>query len=271
MSAPKLMPALLGGLFIGALSSLPIIEKGNLCCCLWVVTGGVLAAWLMQQNTPRPVTLGEGAVAGLLAGLVGVVAVAVFRGGLALVMGMPPVVEELKRGMEAGARDPESRAFVEGMGPMVLLGIFGVIFAVVSMVMATIGGLLGALIFRRKPNGAVPPASGPPSSGPSMPMPPMPLAPPPASVPPPSFTPPAPPPPPPMASAAPPPPPMPPVAPAVPLSSVPVAPDDDEPYAGDAPTILIPMRGPTLGPPPTPPAPPVKPVPPASDGEPESH
>jgi len=266
MSAPKLMPALLGGLFIGALSSLPIIEKGNLCCCLWVVTGGVLAAWLMQQNTPRPVTLGEGAVAGLLAGLVGVVAVAVFRGGLALVMGMPPVVEELKRGMEAGARDPESRAFVEGMGPMVLLGIFGVIFTVVSMVMATIGGLLGALIFRRKPNGAVPP----PSSGPLVPMPPMPPAPPPASVPPPSFTPPAPPPPP-MASAAPPPPPMPPVAPAVPLSSVPVGPDDDEPYAGDAPTILIPMRGPTLGPPPTPPAPPVKPVPPASDGEPESH
>jgi len=265
MSAPKLMPALLGGLFIGALSSLPIIEKGNLCCCLWVVTGGVLAAWLMQQNTPRPVTLGEGAVAGLLAGLVGVVAVAMFRGGLALVMGMPPVVEELKRGMEAGARDPESRAFVEGMGPMVLLGIFGVIFTVVSMVMATIGGLLGALIFRRKPNGAVPP----PSSGPLVPMPPMPPAPPPASVPPPSFTPPAPPPPP-MASAAPPPP-MPPVAPAVPLSSVPAAPDDDEPYAGDAPTILIPMRGPTLGPPPTPPAPPVKPVPPASDGEPESH
>jgi len=263
MSAPKLMPALLGGLFIGALSSLPIIEKGNLCCCLWVVTGGVLAAWLMQQNTQRPVTLGEGAVAGLLAGLVGVVAVAMFRGGLALVMGMPPVVEELKRGMEAGARDPESRAFVEGMGPMVLLGIFGVIFAVVSMVMATIGGLLGALIFRRKPNGAVPPSSGPP-----VPMPPMPQAPPP-SVPPPSFTPPAPPPPP-MASAAPPPP-MPPAAPGVPLSSVPAAPDDDEPYAGDAPTILIPMRGPTLGPPPTPPAPPVKPVPPASDGEPESH
>src|SRR5689334_15717069 len=180
MSAPKLMPALLGGLFIGALSSLPIIEKGNLCCCLWVVTGGVLAAWLMQQNTPRPVTLGEGAVAGLLAGLFGVVVMAVIRGTFAVIFGVPNMADEIKRGMEAGARDPEARAFVEGMGPLVLLGIFGVVFAMVSMVMATIGGLLGAVIFRRKPNGAAPPQA-PPPSGPAGPFAPMPQAPPPAN------------------------------------------------------------------------------------------
>ena len=68
MSAPKMMPALLGGLFIGVLSSLPYIKGGNVCCCLWVISGGVLAAWLMQQNTPRPVTVGEGALVGLLLG-----------------------------------------------------------------------------------------------------------------------------------------------------------------------------------------------------------
>src|SRR3712207_3305780 len=71
MSAPKLLPALLGGLFIGVLSSLPIVKIGNVCCCLWVISGGVLAAWVMQQNTTRPVTPGEGALVGLLAGLVG--------------------------------------------------------------------------------------------------------------------------------------------------------------------------------------------------------
>ncbi len=53
MSAPKMLPALMGGLFIGILSSLPYIKGGNVCCCLWVVSGGLLAAWLMQQNTPR--------------------------------------------------------------------------------------------------------------------------------------------------------------------------------------------------------------------------
>ena len=66
MAAPKLVPALLGGLFIGVLSSLPLVSAVNTCCCLWVVTGGMLAAWLMQQNTVRPITIGEGALVGLL-------------------------------------------------------------------------------------------------------------------------------------------------------------------------------------------------------------
>jgi hypothetical protein len=61
---------------------------------------------------------------------------------------------------------------------------------------------------------------------------------------------------------------MPLAAPAPPPSPTPVEPEADEPYAGDAPTSLIPMRGPTLGPPPAPPA---RPVPPADDGDPESH
>src|SRR5262245_29076718 len=74
-AAHKMLPALLGALFIGVLSSLPIVSMGNLCCCLWVVSGGVLAAWVMQQNTPRPVTNGEGAVVGVLAGCVGSVLV----------------------------------------------------------------------------------------------------------------------------------------------------------------------------------------------------
>ena len=53
-AAPKLQPAFFGGLFIGVLSALPIINIGNCCCCLWVIGGGVLAAYLMQQNYPYP-------------------------------------------------------------------------------------------------------------------------------------------------------------------------------------------------------------------------
>ena len=45
-------PALLGGLFIGVLSSLPLVNIGNVCCCLWVVVGGLLTVYLQQQNTP---------------------------------------------------------------------------------------------------------------------------------------------------------------------------------------------------------------------------
>ena len=64
----KLQPALLAGLVLGVLSSLPIVSAGNCCCGLWFVTAGVLAAWLMQQNQPFPIALGDGALVGLLDG-----------------------------------------------------------------------------------------------------------------------------------------------------------------------------------------------------------
>jgi len=56
---------------MGVLSALPVISAGNACCCLWVVSGGVVAAYLFQQNTSRPITPGDGAMVGLLAGFIG--------------------------------------------------------------------------------------------------------------------------------------------------------------------------------------------------------
>jgi len=68
-----LQPALLGGLVMGVLSALPIVGAANACCCLWVVSGGLLAAYLLQQNRPQPITAGDGAVVGLLAGIFGAI------------------------------------------------------------------------------------------------------------------------------------------------------------------------------------------------------
>src|SRR5207249_3309302 len=39
----------------------------------WVVSGGLVAAYTLQQNRAAPITSGDGAVAGLLAGLAGAV------------------------------------------------------------------------------------------------------------------------------------------------------------------------------------------------------
>jgi hypothetical protein len=264
MSAPKMLPALLGGLFIGFLSSLPYIKGGNVCCCLWVVSGGVLAAWLMQQNTPRSITVGEGAVVGLLSGLVGTfvwIAWAIL--GMALFSKMPFDMADFQRAMTEGGRDvpPEAREALENLSPAVILVVGGVIWAFVSMVFATIGGLLGALLFRRKggPTAGLPTAPPPTFTPPTF-TPPTPVAPPPPFMPPPPSPPPAPP----MDVA-------PPAADLPPRSSWPAPPDD--PYAGDAPTIMIPARGPILPPSPKPPAPPEPPsgaVPPA-EREPDSH
>ncbi|MDO8680687.1 MAG: DUF5518 domain-containing protein, partial [Acidobacteriota bacterium] len=70
MAPAKTQPALLGGLAIGVLSALPVISLAN-CCCAWILFGGALAAYLMQQNHPEPVNAGDGAIVGLLAGIVG--------------------------------------------------------------------------------------------------------------------------------------------------------------------------------------------------------
>jgi hypothetical protein len=65
-------PALAGGMFLGVLSSLPLINAGNLICCMWVVGGGAIAALLLSQQQPgRRLTYGDGAFAGVSSGLFG--------------------------------------------------------------------------------------------------------------------------------------------------------------------------------------------------------
>src|SRR5260221_3068799 len=73
MATNRYQPALLGGLFIGVLSSLPIIKAGNMCCCLWVIAGGLLTVYLQQQQKAEPLETGEAVLGGLLAGVIGAV------------------------------------------------------------------------------------------------------------------------------------------------------------------------------------------------------
>src|SRR5436190_23965148 len=75
MRASLTQPALIGGVVMGVLSALPIVSVGNACCCLWVVSGGVVAAYVLQQNQPAPITPADGALVGLLAGVFGAVVV----------------------------------------------------------------------------------------------------------------------------------------------------------------------------------------------------
>ncbi len=257
MSAPKMMPALMGGLFIGILSSLPYVKGGNVCCCLWVVSGGILAAWLMQQNTPRPVTVGEGAVVGLLSGLVGTLVWVVWGVvGLLVFSHSPFDMADFQRAMgEAEGMTPEAREALESLSPAVMLVVGSVIWLVVSLVFATVGGLLGALLFKRKggPDAGVPTPSGPaPTFTPPTFTPPAPVVPPPpfASSPPPSWA---------------PAPPVPALPPLPPPASWPEPPED----FGDAATIMMPA--PKLGLPPKPGPPPAPGAVPPADREPESH
>jgi hypothetical protein len=152
--APKLQPALFGGLFIGVLSALPIINFGNCLCCMWVVGGGALAVYLMQQNYPYAVQAADGALVGLLAGVIGGALCGLIVIPIALAFG-PMEQRIIQRALEQN-RDmpPEVRSMVDNMtrgsviGLMAVVGVF--VRAIIFGVIAMLGGLLGVALFKKK-------------------------------------------------------------------------------------------------------------------------
>ena len=142
---------LIGGVFNGVLSALPIIDVGN-CCCLWVIGGGVVTAWLLQREQSDPLDLGEGALGGLLAGVVGAAVYAVVSLPVQMVMG--------SLGMfEVGELDvpPEVRELIEAFSSSVALRVLvgSVMMLIIGAIFSTLGGLAGAFFFRK----TVPPAA----------------------------------------------------------------------------------------------------------------
>lgn len=144
--------ALLGGVFIGVLSALPIVNIAN-CCCIWIVGGGVIAAYLVQQDSRVPITPGRGARAGLLAGVFGAFAwLAIF---LPLSVVVEPLQERMIDSMLRNAQDmpPDVRAWLETIGSRTASPVryfLGFLFHLCGgMTFATLGGFLGAIYFRR--------------------------------------------------------------------------------------------------------------------------
>ena len=101
MPSSKSQPALLGGLLLGVLSALPFIGIGNLCCCLWILAGGALAAYLLQERQPIPISIADGAAVGLMAGAVGAVVWLVVSVPVGIVMG--PLQARMMRRMRASS------------------------------------------------------------------------------------------------------------------------------------------------------------------------
>ena len=149
----RYQPALLGGLFIGILSALPIIGAFNACCCLWVVVGGLLTTYLMQQNDPMPLETSNAAMAGLIAGGVGGV-ISVVGGALVmLVSGGAAAQREAMDQVfsQMGDVPPEMVEMIErfSTGPAALL-ITAAVTIPIFAVFGLLGALLGLAFFRKK-------------------------------------------------------------------------------------------------------------------------
>src|SRR5262245_8374647 len=117
---------------------------------MWVIGGGVIAAYLLQDQEPGPISPGDGATVGLFAGLFGAV--------VGLVISIPtrlmlaPLQRQIfDRITQNGDLPPQVRDLITSSA----FGVAGVIFGFIASlfigaIFATLGGLLGAVIFKKK-------------------------------------------------------------------------------------------------------------------------
>jgi hypothetical protein len=121
--------------------------------------GGVIAAYLAQQDQPARITLGKGARAGVLAGIFG--AFVWLFAAMALNAIVAPLQERMVDAMIRNAQDmpPDVRVWLEEIGNRAsspLRYVLGFLFHFFGgLVFATLGGMLGAVFFGRD-SGTIP-------------------------------------------------------------------------------------------------------------------
>ncbi|MEW6509800.1 MAG: hypothetical protein AB1428_02445 [Bacteroidota bacterium] len=157
----KLMPALYGGVIMGAISGIPFLNLVNCLCCAGVILGGFMSVFFYQKDLPAggpSLTNGDalqlGALAGVFGAVVGVILTIIFHFALGAAAGeatagmimsiydqlgildkMPP--EALEQ-MQQGMRDQALSALTI-IPPFIIDPLFGLI-----------GGLIGYSVYKPK-------------------------------------------------------------------------------------------------------------------------
>jgi uncharacterized membrane protein (UPF0136 family) len=143
-------PALIGGAVAGILTGIPLV---NCFCCLWIVGGGVIAAYFLHKNSTVDLKAGDGAIVGVFAGMVAAV--------IAFLISIPlaPLDNALARSMMDWAAEYTDQmpefwdSLIRGEGlessfPFMVLELF--INIVVFSVLGALGGIIGISLFKKK-------------------------------------------------------------------------------------------------------------------------
>ncbi|MCP2519016.1 hypothetical protein NLC82_05225 [Candidatus Aminicenantes bacterium AC-335-A11] len=145
-------PALIGGVVIGLLSGLPVIQLGNCFCCLWVLVGAALSAYLLSKESPVKVKGGDGAIVGMFAGIIGAIISSLinlpFRA-----LNQQIVARVLERLPEYGGEFPQDmdlwlKRGAEFSLPMFMFGL--VISVIIYALFGALGGIIGVSLFGKK-------------------------------------------------------------------------------------------------------------------------
>jgi len=145
-----LVPALVGGAVAGVLSAVPFL---NCLCCLWIIGGAVLAAYLLAKDSPVAMTAGDGAIVGIFTGIVAAIVDTVVSIPFQainsqfvqrFIEGLAEYTEEMPQGweniLERGAFEPSAPMFMVGL----------LISVVVFSLLGALGGIIGMSIFGKK-------------------------------------------------------------------------------------------------------------------------
>lgn len=157
---PKLKPALIGGVSLGVASAVPFLNLLNCACCALVIGGGLLGTYLYLKDAPpsAQAPYGDGALIGLMAGIIGAVVNTILQIPFALFtagVGLVPNIEELleQADIPEGARGILSALGGGGLSiGFILIGLVVSLF--VYAIFATIGGVIGVAVFHKKSEAA---------------------------------------------------------------------------------------------------------------------
>src|SRR5688572_9003218 len=146
-----LKPAITGGLGMGVLSALPFISA---LCCLWGIAGGGLGVWFLDKQRPGGIRYSDGALAGVLTGLIGAVVATIIQIPIHMLLVTPESVAQMEESFKQMGVSPEvinsmtefmqpgfslTRTLITLLMMMVGLGLFSMI-----------GGILTTAILSRK-------------------------------------------------------------------------------------------------------------------------
>jgi hypothetical protein len=157
----KLMPALYGGIIMGAISGIPFVNLVNCLCCAGVMLGGFMAVFFYQKDLkPGDPTLTNsdglqlGALAGVFGAIVGVLLTIILHFAIGVAAGeamgkvimsvydkmgildkMPPeAVEQMQQSMKDQA-----------LSPLTIIPAF-----IIDPLFGLIGGLIGYSVYKPK-------------------------------------------------------------------------------------------------------------------------
>jgi hypothetical protein len=141
------IPALIGGAVAGALSSIPLF---NCLCCIWIMGGAMLAAYLLVKDSPGVLSAGDGAIVGIFAGIIAAVVHSLID------IPLKPVIKGFFQNMtrwiaEYGEEVPSSwEDWLGGERPAFSFFLELMASAVFFSILGALGGILGISLFGKK-------------------------------------------------------------------------------------------------------------------------